>query len=60
MVRNHAFTDAICYCKLQRCFLPVGMIKTSIAELFYRASYLCKAATKSYGNGCHGFGTSRT
>jgi hypothetical protein len=29
------------------------------AELFYRASYLCKADTKSYGNGCHGFGCSR-
>lgn len=27
--------------------------------LFYRASYLCKAATKSYGNGLHGFGCSR-
>lgn len=32
---------------------------TSMADLFYRASYLCKAATKSYGNGCHGFGASR-
>lgn len=31
----------------------------SMAELFYRASYLCKAATKSYGNGCHAFGSSR-
>lgn len=33
---------------------------TKVAELFYRASYLCKADTKSYGNGCHGFGASRT
>jgi hypothetical protein len=33
---------------------------TTMAELFYRASYLCKADTKSYGNGCHGFGASRT
>lgn len=28
-------------------------------ELFYRASYLCKAATKAYGDGQHGFGYSR-
>lgn len=27
--------------------------------LFYRASYLCKAATKHYGNFQHGFGASR-
>jgi len=32
----------------------------SIAEFFYRASYLCKAETKYYGNGVHGFGASRT
>ena len=30
-----------------------------VNDLFYRASYLCKAATKSYGNGQHGFGCSR-
>lgn len=33
---------------------------TSLNEFFYRASYLCKAATKVYGNGQHGFGASRT
>ncbi|NMM38055.1 MAG: inovirus Gp2 family protein [Glaciimonas sp.] len=32
----------------------------SIAQFFYRASYLCKSATKSFGNGSHGFGASRT
>jgi len=32
---------------------------SGMADFFYRASYLCKAATKSYGNGCHGFGASR-
>jgi len=32
---------------------------TSIAEFFFRASYLCKMATKSFGNGGHGFGASR-
>lgn len=31
----------------------------SIADFFYRASYMCKAATKAYGNGGHGFGCSR-
>ncbi|MTD34140.1 YagK/YfjJ domain-containing protein [Paludibacterium denitrificans] len=31
----------------------------SIEALFYRASYLCKSATKEYGNGLHGFGVSR-
>ncbi|PUA19194.1 inovirus Gp2 family protein [Glaciimonas sp. PCH181] len=31
----------------------------SIAEFFFRASYLCKSATKSFGNGSHGFGASR-
>ncbi|WP_022960922.1 inovirus Gp2 family protein [Halopseudomonas pelagia] len=30
-----------------------------LPELFYRTSYLCKAATKSYGSGHWGFGTSR-
>ncbi|MEP9320348.1 inovirus Gp2 family protein [Pseudomonas sp. LABIM340] len=30
-----------------------------LANLFHRASYLCKAATKSYGDGQHGFGCSR-
>ncbi|WP_394560458.1 inovirus Gp2 family protein [Aquipseudomonas alcaligenes] len=31
----------------------------SQADFFYRASYLCKAATKVYGDGQHGFGASR-
>lgn len=31
----------------------------SMADFFYRASYLCKADTKYYGNGVHGFGSSR-
>jgi len=31
----------------------------SQADFFYRASYLCKVATKVYGNGQHGFGASR-
>lgn len=31
----------------------------SVGAFFYRASYLCKAATKTYGNGAHGFGASR-
>ncbi|SFI22132.1 Protein of unknown function [Collimonas sp. OK307] len=30
-----------------------------IADFFFRASYLCKSATKSFGNGSHGFGASR-
>ncbi|AGA75526.1 transposase [Pseudomonas putida HB3267] len=30
-----------------------------LPELFHRASYLCKAATKRYGDGSHGFGCSR-
>jgi hypothetical protein len=29
------------------------------ADFFYRASYLCKAATKVFGDGQHGFGCSR-
>ncbi|WP_338920766.1 inovirus Gp2 family protein [Pseudomonas silesiensis] len=29
------------------------------AEFFYRASYLCKSATKGFGDGHHGFGSSR-
>ncbi|WP_350599194.1 inovirus Gp2 family protein [Pseudomonas sp. 65/3-MNA-CIBAN-0223] len=33
---------------------PVGQ-----EEFFYRASYLCKSATKAYGDGSHGFGCSR-
>lgn len=31
----------------------------SQADFFYRASYLCKVATKVYGSGQHGFGASR-
>lgn len=31
----------------------------SWAAFFYRASYLCKAATKTFGHGGHGFGSSR-
>ncbi len=30
-----------------------------LTDLFYRASYLCKVATKSYGDRQRGFGTSR-
>lgn len=30
-----------------------------IAAFFYRASYLCKADTKHFGHGHHGFGASR-
>jgi hypothetical protein len=30
-----------------------------VANFFYRASYLCKAATKSFGYGGHAFGASR-
>lgn len=29
-------------------------------KFFYRASYLCKAATKVFGDGSHGFGCSRS
>ena len=31
----------------------------SIADFFHRVSYLCKAETKHYGTGVHGFGSSR-
>ena len=31
-----------------------------LAEFFYRASYLCKSATKVFGDGSHGFGCSRS
>lgn len=31
----------------------------SVRDFFYRASYLCKSATKVYGSGQHGFGSSR-
>lgn len=30
-----------------------------LSDFFFRLSYLCKAATKYYGNGVHAFGTSR-
>ncbi|WP_313631857.1 inovirus Gp2 family protein [Massilia timonae] len=33
--------------------------RASIEAFFFRASYLCKAATKAYGHGGHGFGSSR-
>ncbi|AOX99255.1 inovirus Gp2 family protein [Jeongeupia sp. USM3] len=31
----------------------------SVEDFFYRASYLCKVATKRFGDGTHGFGASR-
>lgn len=31
----------------------------SVARFFYRASYLCKAQTKQYGHGHHGYGASK-
>lgn len=31
-----------------------------IEDFFYRVSYLCKAETKFYGDGTHGFGASRS
>jgi hypothetical protein len=31
----------------------------TLAEFFFRVSYLCKAETKYYGNRVHGFGASR-
>jgi hypothetical protein len=34
--------------------------QVSIAEFFRRASYLCKADTKCYGAGHHGYGASRS
>lgn len=34
--------------------------RDSQADFFYRTSYLCKADTKVYGDGSHGFGASRT
>lgn len=33
--------------------------RDSQADFFYRTSYLCKADTKVYGDGSHGFGASR-
>ena len=33
--------------------------QASCAAFFFRASYLCKAATKTFGHGGHGFGSSR-
>lgn len=33
--------------------------QASFDKFFLRASYLCKAATKAYGDGGHGFGASR-
>ena len=33
--------------------------QVGLEQLFYRASYLCKADTKVFGNGWHGFGASR-
>lgn len=32
----------------------------SVQDFFWRASYLCKAETKQYGHGHHGYGFSRT
>ncbi|MBN9409219.1 MAG: inovirus Gp2 family protein [Burkholderiales bacterium] len=34
--------------------------RSGLEAFFYRASYLCKAGTKEFGNGRHGFGASRS
>jgi len=39
--------------------VPSGEVN-ELVPLFYRASYLCKSATKSYGDRLHGFGASRS
>lgn len=43
---------------------PVYMVfrdkPESVAALFHRASYLCKARTKQYGSGHHGYSASRS
>ncbi|MBB3243901.1 hypothetical protein FHW68_005486 [Pseudomonas sp. Tn43] len=39
-------------------FLNVGELEGQ-AAFFHRTSYLCKAATKVFGGGCHAFGASR-
>lgn len=36
-----------------------GFYIEGLDEFFYRGSYLCKAATKNYGDGQHGFGCSQ-
>jgi len=46
------FPDNARYCVHRGC-------NEELAALFFRASYLCKAATKVYGDGTHGFGASR-
>ncbi|WP_286954010.1 MULTISPECIES: inovirus Gp2 family protein [unclassified Pseudomonas] len=43
--------------RVDRDFRPGNV--DQLPELFHRASYLCKAATKRYGEGAHGFGCSR-
>jgi hypothetical protein len=42
------------------CYNLRGDDNASVADFFFRASYLCKAATKAFGHGGHGFGASRT
>lgn len=39
-------------------FLNVGELEGQ-SSFFYRTSYLCKAATKAFGDGSHAFGASR-
>lgn len=39
-------------------FLNIGELEGQGA-FFHRTSYLCKAATKAFGDGRHGFGASR-
>lgn len=41
------------------CYYIRGDDQASFDKFFFRASYLCKAATKTYGDGSHGFGASR-
>lgn len=39
--------------------VKTGNLKFALAELFYRASYLCKVRTKRFGGWRHAFGSSR-
>ncbi|RQW27277.1 inovirus Gp2 family protein [Rhodobacteraceae bacterium CH30] len=41
------------------CYRLLHDDRDSLADFFYRTSYLCKADTKIYGDGSHGFGASR-
>lgn len=56
---NHEYTTGLVHVPDNSTYRLRGDDAEGLEAFFHRASYLCKAATKGYGDGQHAFGCSR-